>query len=58
MRPITFKRALMLYVDAVLENNIAPLLYLKDGDSHYHKVSSIDIADIGRKFLNQEVSNG
>ena len=45
MKPITLKKALMLYIDVVCENNIAPLLYLKDGDNHYHNVSYIDIAD-------------
>ena len=45
MKSITLKRALLLYVDAVLENNTVPSLYLKDGDNHYHEVDEIDLND-------------
>lgn len=43
MKPITLKEALLIYVNAVLENNDAPNLYLKDGDHHYHRVDEIDL---------------
>jgi hypothetical protein len=44
MKPITLKKALALYVDALLENNIAPQLYFRDGYNHYHSVDQFDIA--------------
>jgi hypothetical protein len=43
MKPITLKEALLIYVDAVLVDGPAPLLYLKDGDNHYHNVDEIDL---------------
>lgn len=43
MKPITLKKAMALYVDAVLENSATPLLFLRDGDGHYHKLSEIDL---------------
>lgn len=43
MKPITLKKALNLYVDAVLENDLAPQLYLKDENSYYHNVDEIDL---------------
>lgn len=43
MKPITLKRALTLYVDALLENNTVPSLYFKDGYNHYHSVDQFDI---------------
>lgn len=43
MKPITLKEALLIYVDAVLTDEPAPQLYLKDGDNHYHNVDEIDL---------------
>lgn len=45
MKPITLKKALSLYVDAVLENDLAPQLYLKDENGYYHNVDEIDLND-------------
>ena len=43
MKPITLKEALLIYVDAVLVDGPAPLLYLKDMDNRYHNVDEIDL---------------
>lgn len=43
MKPITLKKALYMYVDALLENDIAPQLYLKGGDKRFHNIDQIDI---------------
>lgn len=52
MKPITLKKALLLYVDTVLENGTAPKLYLKDGDNHYHNVDEIDLNRLGDTSTN------
>ncbi len=42
MKPITLKKALSLCVDALLEDNVAPQLYFRDGHN-YHSVDQFDI---------------
>lgn len=47
MKQITLREALSIYVDAVLKNSWAPLLYLKDEVDDYHEIDTIDLSKYG-----------
>jgi hypothetical protein len=47
MKPITLKEALLIYVNAVLNNSDAPSLYLKDEIDDYHQIDTIDLSRYG-----------